>query len=333
MRGRKGIAISPRVALEPVGVDEHDAIARQGPAHRAGNDRLSGRIADHHGGLGLPVGIAQAQAPGSPHLLDDLRIDRLARRVDLAQHDLPLPEIMLDQHPPDGRRRAEHGDLMLDQRIERRARLEAQRERDDGRAGVPGREKARPGVLRPAGRGNVEMRVAGPDPEPVHRREMPDRIARMGVHHELRARRRARGEIEEHRVVGLGRAVGREDFAAEKRVVGAPAGRRLADRDALDAVGKAGEFLRIGAMRDQIFRLAPLDPVGDVGLAQASASPGSARGRASSTRASSPTIRERRPASSEDDRRAWRRARAGRWRAATTRGQARRRSASRRARR
>ncbi len=71
-------------------------------------------------------------------------------------------------------------------------------------------------------------------------------------------------------------------------------------------------------MRDQIFGLAALDPVGDVGLAQASASPGSARGRASSTPASSPTIRERRRASSEDGRRAWRRARAGRWRGATT---------------
>ena len=226
------------VALEPVGVEEGDAIARQRPPHRTGNDRLSGRIADHHRGLGLPVGIAQRQAPGPPDLLDDLRIDRLARRVDLAQNDLPLSEVVLDQHPPDGRRRAEHRDLMLDQHVERRARLEAQSERDDGRAGVPGREDARPGVLGPAGRGNVEMRVAGPDPKPVHRRKVPDRIARVRMHDELRARGRARGEIKEHRVVGFGRAVGGKELAAEQRGVTPPGGWGRADCDALDAVRK-----------------------------------------------------------------------------------------------
>ena len=60
---------------------------------------------------------------------------------------------------------------------------------------------------------------SGPDAEPVHRREVPDRIARMRVHDELRARGRARGEIEEHRVVGFSGAVGREDFADEQRAV------------------------------------------------------------------------------------------------------------------
>ena len=50
------------------------------------------------------------------------------------------------------------GDLVLDESIERGARLEPPGERDDGRAGVPGREHARPGVLGPAGRRDVEMR-------------------------------------------------------------------------------------------------------------------------------------------------------------------------------
>ena len=52
------------------------------------------------------------------------------------------------------------------------------------------------------------MHVAGLQAQPVHGRKMPDRIARMAVHDELRARRRARGEIEEHRIVGAGRPVG-----------------------------------------------------------------------------------------------------------------------------
>ena len=179
--------------------------------------------------------------------------------------DLPFPQIMLDQHPPDGRRGAERRDLMLDQRVERRARLEALAERDHGRAGVPGREHARPGVLGPAGRGNVEMRVAGLEAEPVHGREVPDRVARVGVHDELGARGRAGGEIEQHRVVGIGRAVGLEELAAEKHGVTAPARRGDADRDAHDALPKPGEFLRIRPVRDQKFRMAPLQPVGDVG--------------------------------------------------------------------
>ena len=45
------------------------------------------------------------------------------------------------------------------QRVEGRARLEAAGERDCRRAGVPWRENARPGVLGPAGRGDVEMHV------------------------------------------------------------------------------------------------------------------------------------------------------------------------------
>ena len=62
--------------------------------------------------------------------------------------------------------------------------------------------------------GEEMLRCASPglSPKPVHRREVPDRIARMRVHDELRARGRARGEIEEHRVVGFGRAVGGEEL-------------------------------------------------------------------------------------------------------------------------
>ena len=109
------------------------------------------------------------------------------------------------------------------------------------------------------------MRVAGLEAEPVHGREMPDRVARVRVHDELGARRRAGGEIKQHRVVGLGRAIGFKELAAEKHGVTAPARRSDAHRDAHDALAKPGEFLRIGPMRDQKLRLAPLEPVGDVG--------------------------------------------------------------------
>ena len=78
------------------------------------------------------------------------------------------------------------------------------------RAGVPGREETAPGVLRPTGRGDVQMDVAGQQAEHVHRREMPHRIGAVRMQHQLRLRGRAGGEIEQQRIVGVGFAVRRE---------------------------------------------------------------------------------------------------------------------------
>ena len=61
-----------------VRIQQADPVARQRPAHRAWLDRLAGRIADLRGGLGLAVAVADGQAPGRLHLLDDLRVQRLA---------------------------------------------------------------------------------------------------------------------------------------------------------------------------------------------------------------------------------------------------------------
>ena len=54
------------------------------------------------------------------------------------------------------------------------------------------------------------MDVAGLQPEPVHGRQMPDRIAALAVPHQLWFCGGAGGEIEQHRIVGPGLAVGRE---------------------------------------------------------------------------------------------------------------------------
>ena len=43
------------------------------------------------------------------------------------------------------------------------------------------------------------MHVAGPQPDPVHRREVADGVGRVGVLDELRRRRRARREVEQQR--------------------------------------------------------------------------------------------------------------------------------------
>ena len=113
------------------------------------------------------------------------------------------------------------------------------------------------------------MRVPGLETQPVHGRQVADRVARMRVHDELCTRGRARGEVEEHRVVGSGRAVGRETRdAAQERIVAPPALRRRADGDALDFLDEPGEFRGVAAVRDEIFGLAAHEPVGDVGRAQ-----------------------------------------------------------------
>ena len=75
---------------------------------------------------------------------------------------------------------------------------------------VPRREEAAPGVLGPARRRDVQMHVARPQADPIHRRQMADRIALVTVQDELRLRRRAGGEIKQQRIVGARFAVRRE---------------------------------------------------------------------------------------------------------------------------
>ena len=67
-----------------VGIDDADAVARHRPPHRADLQRLLRRIADHRGGLGLAVAVANGEAPCALHLIDDLGIEWLAGAADFA---------------------------------------------------------------------------------------------------------------------------------------------------------------------------------------------------------------------------------------------------------
>ena len=227
--------ISPSSPGCPVSrVDQRDRVARQRPAHRAGLERLARRVADLRRRLGLPVAVAQRQPPGAPDLLDHLGVQRLAGADDLAQRRPRARQVRLDEHPPDRRRRAERRHLAALEHAEQRRRVEALVVVDEhGRLGQPGREEVAPGVLGPAGRGQVEVHVAGLQPEPVQRRQVADRIRRVRVLDELRPRRRAGGEVQQQRVVRAGRRRrARTPPSASRRVgVGQPAVDRLADRD------------------------------------------------------------------------------------------------------
>ena len=81
---------------------------------------------------------------------------------------------------------------------------------EDRGAGVPGREEGAPGVLGPAGRGDVDVHVARLQAEPVHGRQRAHGVAAMAVPHQLRLGGGARGEIEQERIVGVGRTVRRK---------------------------------------------------------------------------------------------------------------------------
>jgi len=93
--------------------------------------------------------------------------------------------------------------------------------------------------------------VAGLQADPVHRRQMPHRVALVAVQHQLGLGRGARGEVQEQRVVGPGRGVGdvRRGRLQRGRVV-LPARRHLARRSTdHDARVIAGEHVELGRGR------------------------------------------------------------------------------------
>ncbi len=54
------------------------------------------------------------------------------------------------------------------------------------------------------------MDIAGLQPEPVHRREAADGVAALAVPHQFWFCCRARGEIQQHWIVSIGRSVRRK---------------------------------------------------------------------------------------------------------------------------
>ena len=202
MRSRQ---ISPSSAGWPCAVEQHHRVAGKRAPHRAGLDRLAGRIAHHGGRLGLAEAVADGHSPGRAHLRDHLRIQRLAGARHLAQLHAPGAQVVLDEHAPHCRRCTECGDLAVHQLLQQRARIEALVVvGEDRRLRVPGRKEARPGMLRPPRRAQIQVYVPGLQSQPVHGREMPDRVADVRVRDQFRARGRARGEIQQQQLVGTG---------------------------------------------------------------------------------------------------------------------------------
>jgi hypothetical protein len=142
-------------------------------------------------------------------------IERLAGADQFAQRRLPGAQVFLDHHAPHGGRRAQRGHAAAADHVQAGARREALVVVDeDGGAGIPGREEAAPRMLGPAGRADVPVDVALLQADPVHGRQVADRVALLAVQHQLRFRGGAGGEVQQQRVGGARHAVGREPGSA-----------------------------------------------------------------------------------------------------------------------
>ena len=270
------------VAGLAVRIEQHHRVARQRLAHRARLDRQARRIADHRGGLGLAEAVADLQAPGGPHLLDHLGVERLAGRDRLAQRGLPVAERLLDEHAPDGGRRAQRLHAVLHHGVEHRRAAEARVVVDEHTGlRVERREEAAPGVLGPARRADRPVHVARLQAEPVHRAQVADRIALARMAHELGLGGGARGEVLEQRRVDAEHGRRGEHRRGLLRVaVVDPSGRRLARRvaarragedaaDAVECIGRRlGHARRAARVGQDPAHAAACEAVGEVGAGQ-----------------------------------------------------------------
>ena len=205
LTGRRGLG-GPADRLGRAGLTQHQPVSGQHPAQPAPRGPLPGWCPDQGGRLGLPVAVPR---PDSPLLLDpvgDRRVEDLPGAGRLAQRRVCGVEERQHRLPGAGRG-AEAGDpVPFEQRRQQLRERRARRGRHDRRLGVPRHEQAAPGMLGPAGRGHVEVPVAGQQAVPVHAGQVADRVALVGVRDQLRRRGRTGGEVAERHRVGRRRA-------------------------------------------------------------------------------------------------------------------------------
>lgn len=255
-------------------VQQLHLVAGAGAPHRAGLQLLTRAVGDLHGRLRLPEPVPDGDAPGAPHLLDDLGVQRLPRGDDRARRRRELRQVGLDEHAPHGGRGTEGRDARALHDLHQPARVEARVVvEEDGRLRVPRREEVRPGVLGPAGRRDVQMDVAGTQTDPEHGRQVPYGIRHMGVLDELGPGGRAGGEVQEERVLREGDAVGLERLGGvvgvlvrEPAVRGARAAR--ADHGSGEVARDLGELLDVLGPHDDVPGPAAVDAVAQVGGAE-----------------------------------------------------------------
>ena len=112
----------------------------------------------------------------------------------------------------------------------------------DARTGIPRREQAAPGMLGPAGRGNIEVQIAGLQADPVHRRQMPHRVALVAVQDHFWFGGGAGGEVQQHRRIGLMKCPGQASGALISVLILDPPRLRKSDGDPAEITTYTIEF-------------------------------------------------------------------------------------------
>ena len=143
-------------------VEQDHVVSRQDPSHRAGHNVLAGAVAHLGGRFGLPEPVPDHDPEPILDLLDDLRIERLTGAHHFAEGEppAPWPQVLLNQHPVDGRRGTERAHRLLCHRRQQCRRVKTWLVDDQDRGfGVPRSEERRPCVLGPARRGDVEVDI------------------------------------------------------------------------------------------------------------------------------------------------------------------------------
>ena len=116
------------------------------------------------------------------------------------------------------------------------------------------------------------MHVAGLQADPVHRRQVPDRIGGMGVLDQLGLGGRPRREVEEQRVGGHRHGVWRERRVDVTGVgVAQPAVNRLTDCDPCVRTRHVVELGRVRRRHDDMTGVAALHAVDEIQQDRASA--------------------------------------------------------------
>ncbi len=177
----------------------------------------------------------------------------------------PGAQILLDQHPPYRRRSTKRSNAALHELVKELAGIEAfVVVRTHAGLRVPRRKQARPGVLRPARRAQIQVHVPGLKAQPVHGGQVPNRVTHLRMRHQLRPRGGAGSEIQKEQVVRTRRDSGLELHRRLERARVWNPPRRRTDRDAHGGACDLGEARGERGIRDNGFYGAPLHAVGEI---------------------------------------------------------------------
>ena len=151
------------------GVQQHHVVAGHGRPIEPGTTSWPGELPTCSGGLGLAEAVADGQAPGPSRTCSITSgfsgspaptISRSGQPV------APRAQVLLDEHPPDRRRRAERGRPGRGHRLQQPGRVEAGLvDHEDRRLGVPRREEELHACL--AQPGEEMLRCTSPGRRPI----------------------------------------------------------------------------------------------------------------------------------------------------------------------